>query len=59
MYVRSAKSRENPRLEKAKEHIRHELHRDLSDHEEYMIELSEALLDSDGEERDDDLPKAA
>lgn len=50
VYFKSVKSRENPRLERLKERIRHELRRRLTDHEEYLIELSAALLDSeDGE----------
>ncbi len=59
MYVRSAKSRENPHLEKVKQHIRNELRRELTDQEDYLIELSTALLDSEDEERGEDLPKAA
>jgi hypothetical protein len=59
VFLRSAKSRENPRAEEAKERIRHEIRRQLTDEEEHLIELSSPLLDSDDDQHEDDLPKAA
>jgi len=49
-----AKSRSNPRLQRVKDRIRHELRRPLTDHEERLIELSAAIFESedDGEEEE-------
>ena len=49
LYFRSIKARENPRLQNLKQRIRHELRRALTDHEERLIELSAAILDSESE----------
>ena len=50
VYFKSTKARWNPRIERVKDRIRHELCRPLTDHEEHLIELSAALLDSEEEE---------
>lgn len=45
VYFKSVRARENPRVQRLKERIRFELGRPLTDQEEYLIELSAALLD--------------
>ena len=58
VYVKSA-TRDNPDLEHAKQRIRQELRRELSAREQYLIEFSSVVLDSDEEQDEEVLPKAA
>jgi hypothetical protein len=59
VYFKSVKARDNPGVERLKGRIQLELRRPLTDQEEYLLELSAALLGSDNEESDFPPPKAA
>ncbi len=59
MYFKSVKARDNFRVERLKERIQLELRRPLTDQEEYLLELSAAILGSDDDEPDLPPKKAA
>ncbi len=53
-YFKPAKARQNLRLERLKSRIEVGLGRVLTDREEYLLELSAAILDSDDEQLEQD-----
>ena len=59
VYFRSLKSRQNPRAECAKQEIRLQLRRSLTEEEEHLIDLSGVILDSDDEQLEEDHSEAA